>query len=723
MKTQSTGSVLALAILAMAAATMAQAAPKVLVDFGRAGQWYSGATPASPDANGNHWTSVDSAAYFTNLPNNSGVATTVDFGFITGSVPAFTAYNGPAGATTNPATQLQIDATAINATALGVLGVKEAAFDYAHGTDRRFVINELDPAKIYRLVFFSSRKFEGDAATVFSVFNANTFDPGALLDSGTLAHRSPTPVSNSVHNQDTVLAISNLSPSAGGSLYVNFTGDAGGAGAVNSMYIEEVDTVPPVITLTGNNPLEVLVGTTFSDPGATVTDNIDATRSITGTGTVDTATPGTYTLTYSTTDEEGNAATPVERTVIVRRAVARTVLVDFGRSPGWYSGANPTSPDANGNHWNSLDSSAYWTNLTDSTGAATTVDSGFATSQPTMIFGHYNGPAGASTNPADVAINPTALGKLGINEAAFDYVGGTDIKFVLNELNANKSYRLTFFSSRKYEGDAATVIGVYNANTYDAPALLQSGTLAHRDASDGNAHNQATVLVLDNLTPSAGNALYVKFSGANGGVGVLNCLAVEELQSADTTAPVITVAGDNPASVIWGAVYADAGASAMDDVDGSVGVNATGTVNTAVLGTYTINYAATDAASNTGTASRTVNVVMPPNATVPGADGYSPLVKYAFGASGPDAAVIPPVTSTSGGNVLYTAIIRTNDPTLVVIGEYGNNLQDWLPLPLNPTGVPSVDQSGVPAGTQRRVFTLPGGDPALFLRLSITTPY
>jgi hypothetical protein len=80
------------------------------------------------------------------------------------------------------------------------------------------------------------------------------------------------------------------------------------------------------------------------------------------------------------------------------------------------------------------------------------------------------------------------------------------------------------------------------------------------------------------------------------------------------------------------------------------------------------------------------------------------------------------VISASGGSLLYTAVVRTNDPTLVVIGEYGGNLQDWLPLPLNPAGVPAVDQTGVPAGTQRRVFTLPGGDPTQFLRLSITTP-
>ena len=77
------------------------------------------------------------------------------------------------------------------------------------------------------------------------------------------------------------------------------------------------DSEAPVITLTGANPLVILEGATFTDPGATVTDNVDATRSITGTGSVNTSVPGTYVLTYNAVDAEGNVATTVTRNVIV----------------------------------------------------------------------------------------------------------------------------------------------------------------------------------------------------------------------------------------------------------------------------------------------------------------------------------------------------------------------------------------------------------------------
>ena len=54
--------------------------------------------------------------------------------------------------------------------------------------------------------------------------------------------------------------------------------------------------------------------------------------------------------------------------------------------------------------------------------------------------------------------------------------------------------------------------------------------------------------------------------------------------------------------------YTDAGATAVDAVDGTVSATTTGSVNTSTTGVYDINYTATDAAGNTATATRTVTV-------------------------------------------------------------------------------------------------------------------
>jgi hypothetical protein len=79
------------------------------------------------------------------------------------------------------------------------------------------------------------------------------------------------------------------------------------------------DTVAPVITISGDNPLEITQGETFSDPGATATDDKDGTISVTPSGTVTMDTEGSYEITYTATDNAGNKAT-AKRTVIVKAA-------------------------------------------------------------------------------------------------------------------------------------------------------------------------------------------------------------------------------------------------------------------------------------------------------------------------------------------------------------------------------------------------------------------
>ena len=79
----------------------------------------------------------------------------------------------------------------------------------------------------------------------------------------------------------------------------------------------EVDTEAPVIKLTGSSTVDLVVGATYTEAGATVTDNKDTALTATIAGAVDTATAATYTVTYNVTDAAGNAATEVTRTVNV----------------------------------------------------------------------------------------------------------------------------------------------------------------------------------------------------------------------------------------------------------------------------------------------------------------------------------------------------------------------------------------------------------------------
>ena len=79
----------------------------------------------------------------------------------------------------------------------------------------------------------------------------------------------------------------------------------------------------------------------------------------------------------------------------------------------------------------------------------------------------------------------------------------------------------------------------------------------------------------------------------------------------DTTAPIITLIGENAITLEVGTSYNDAGATAIDNNDGDLSANiiVTGTVDTSTVGMYTITYSATNASENTGSATRTVIIV------------------------------------------------------------------------------------------------------------------
>lgn len=85
-----------------------------------------------------------------------------------------------------------------------------------------------------------------------------------------------------------------------------------------------VDNTPPVISLTGSASITLTQGDSFTDPGATASDNIDGNITgsiVVGGDTVDVNTVGSYTITYNVSDAEGNPAAQVTRTVTVQAPV------------------------------------------------------------------------------------------------------------------------------------------------------------------------------------------------------------------------------------------------------------------------------------------------------------------------------------------------------------------------------------------------------------------
>ena len=123
------------------------------------------------------------------------------------------------------------------------------------------------------------------------------------------------------------------------------------------------DTTAPVIVLSGNSTMTVAQGNTFTDPGATATDNVDATVTVTATGTVNTAADGTYMITYTAADAAGNTATAKTRTVTVTDSVPvatdDTFELDENRPYQNTLSTNDTTSLDIGNTWGIVDAPAH----------------------------------------------------------------------------------------------------------------------------------------------------------------------------------------------------------------------------------------------------------------------------------------------------------------------------------------------------------------------------
>jgi hypothetical protein len=212
-------------------------AETLLVDFGRGApnNSYRGVTVPNPDPNNHYWNSLIPGPFYPNLIDINNNPTTIGLGYTTGV--GTDSFNGPAGVTSDPPTAAEIAATDIDAVALGNLGVKEAAMDFAASpgglnNNTRFELSGLNASQTYTLTLFGSHKFSDDDTTVYSVSN-----DGFLTTIGTASLLVQTPGMPWLHNRDTVATISNLSPSASGLLQVNFVGLNGFQGYLNDFQL------------------------------------------------------------------------------------------------------------------------------------------------------------------------------------------------------------------------------------------------------------------------------------------------------------------------------------------------------------------------------------------------------------------------------------------------------------------------------------------------------
>ena len=118
--------------------------------------------------------------------------------------------------------------------------------------------------------------------------------------------------------------------------------NSGNAAAIVARTVRVLDAVAPVLTLKGEQSVTINAGETYTDAGASAHDNVDGdiSKAVETTGAVDANKPGIYTVSYNVSDQSGNYADAVLRTVTVVDKVAPVITLKGQQSVTINAGRN-----------------------------------------------------------------------------------------------------------------------------------------------------------------------------------------------------------------------------------------------------------------------------------------------------------------------------------------------------------------------------------------------
>ena len=285
--------------------------------------------------------------------------------------------------------------------------------------------------------------------------------------------------------------------------------------------VEIIDTTPPQINLNGNSIISIEVGTTYNELGATATDNYDDDTTITSnisiSGSVNTATLGSYTVSYDVTDASGNSAPTLIRTInVVDTTIPVLTLL----------GTSPVSIELNGTY---SDAGAAASDNYDDDVSITTLISLSGTVENTIV-GSYTLTYSVSDSSNNQAIPITRIVNVEDNtKPVITLLGNTNVTIEV--------------------GTNFTDPGVVASDNYDNDSTL-TGLISVSGSVDTT--ELGTYLLTYSVSDSSGNSADP---------------VDRTVQVVDTTAPIISLNGNSSINHTYQTSFVDPGATASDNYD------------------------------------------------------------------------------------------------------------------------------------------------------------
>ena len=138
-----------------------------------------------------------------------------------------------------------------------------------------------------------------------------------------------------------------------------------GTGSFDNPYILKdivnIDKEKPTITMLGTSPVDLEVGDSYSDAGATASDNKDGnlTDKIITVSNVNINEPGAYTVTYVVSDNSGNKRSVSRVVNISAKSIANAPILATGMIPIKWNGTDWVNTSASDKDWSNYDNKEW----------------------------------------------------------------------------------------------------------------------------------------------------------------------------------------------------------------------------------------------------------------------------------------------------------------------------------------------------------------------------